>query len=356
MARLEGHEPAAGSDKDLTVAFQHGDDGAFEAIYARHYERVRATCRRLLGSASDAEEATQETFLRCYRSLGRFNGQYQLGAWLSRIATNVCVDILRARSRAIQLSGTPVEEIDLEASEKAIDLRVEDSLQLTKALADIQPLHAEALYLRAVEGLSHEEMAGRLEMTAQQVKSLLHRSRSSFRRMWDNASGWSVAPLLTLRSLVADRSREASTAGQGVILTSPGSALLAEKVAAGAVAVVVAFTGMPTETQRQPTTGRPATPRIAQDNLRTGPSTPPVEVDRTGVNEDSRGAVVVAVPDVLDEVERAERELQRAAEENHPQEPGPEDPVPGGEPGAGAANKEVRKVVREAKETLGSLP
>ena len=79
----------------------YGDRWAphYDEIYSRYSARVRSICRRMLGNSADAEEATQETFLRSYKALHRFNGQYQLSAWLSRIASNICVDHLRQRSR-----------------------------------------------------------------------------------------------------------------------------------------------------------------------------------------------------------------------------------------------------------------
>lgn len=353
-----GNDPAGRSDKDLTVAFQHGDDGAFDAIYSRHHDRVRATCHKLLRNASEAEEATQETFLRCYRSLGRFNGQYQLGAWMARIATNVSLDLLRARSRAIALSGVPVEEIELEHAGKAVDDTVEDTMQVTQALGGIQPLHAEALYLRAIEGLSHEEMAGRLAMSPQQVKSLLHRSRSSFRRVWDTASGWALAPLVGFRSMLTARSRDTAAAGQGLVLAgSPGSALLAEKVAASAVAFAVVLSGAPATERATPDTPRSATPRIAHEL----PHEPRTNIKRTSPADIDHDAPAAARPAskvaaVLDEVAKTGRKLKRQAQENQPDEPEHDDDIPSGGPSVGAANKEVRKVVREVKETIGDLP
>ncbi len=230
------------SDKELVQAFQAGDQCAYEEIYRRYSPRVNAICRRMLRNPTDADEATQEAFLRSFVALGRFNGQYQLGAWLARIATNICLDQIRRKSRTPETYDTPDEKLDLEPSDQQPELLVTEQIQLAKAMSEMQPLHAEALFLRAVEGLSHQEMSDQLDMSPQQVKSLLHRARLSFRRGWQTASGFMVAPWAGLKSL-ASRSRETqmhNLAGA----SAPVSMMTVERVAAGAVAAVLAMSGL----------------------------------------------------------------------------------------------------------------
>jgi RNA polymerase sigma-70 factor, ECF subfamily len=175
------------SDRDLVLAFQQGDRRAYAELYRRHMPRVRAVCSRLLGNPQDIEEAAQETFLRSFTALGRFNGEYQVGSWLTRIASNVSVDHLRRSAR---------RATSVELTEEAEELRddsdpgrvVGDRIELAGALQRIQPLHAKVLVLRTIKGLSHREIGRELEMSAPQVKALLHRARSSFKRVWSRAS------------------------------------------------------------------------------------------------------------------------------------------------------------------------
>src|SRR5689334_9645143 len=94
-----GRGEVATEDKDLAIAFKNGELGAYDAIYGRYSDRVNGVCRRMLGQSEDAKEASQEVFLRVYQALPRFNGRYQLGAWITRIATNVCLDQIRGRNR-----------------------------------------------------------------------------------------------------------------------------------------------------------------------------------------------------------------------------------------------------------------
>jgi RNA polymerase sigma-70 factor (ECF subfamily) len=197
MKGNRGNDRPSLSDRDLVVAFKQGDGRAYDEIYRRHSPKIRVVCSRRLGHAHDAEEALQETFLRAYQALPRFNGQYKLGAWLNRIAINVCIDELRHRTKAEIVQ-------DLQETALASELGPEEIVsssrpEVIEALGELKPLHAWALRLRAVDGLSHEELAGRLQMSPSQVKALLHRARLSFKRVLRGASGWVLAPFAALR-------------------------------------------------------------------------------------------------------------------------------------------------------------
>lgn len=259
------------TDKDLVVAYQAGDRGAYDAIYDRHRERVRRICYRMLGNNADAEEAAQETFLRTYKALGRFNGQYQLAAWVSRVASNVCLDQLRLRGRSVRTEDVDEEAMQLACPDKLPDLVVEQQIDVAESLKSIRPLHARALMLRAVAGLSHTEIASELDMTPEQVKSLLHRARTSFRRVWDQASGWALAPLAPLGLRLPFTKKEGAPAGDGInlIAASPMTSTLVERVAASAMIAALALTGVGAVTaittpSTPPTAVGPGLPREAE--------------------------------------------------------------------------------------------
>ncbi len=254
--------PGGTADRGLVIAFQNGDDQAYDEIFRRYHGRVAAICNRMLRTPQDAEEATQETFLKAYQALPRFNGSFYLGAWLSRIATNVCVDHIRSKSRA-NLVALPEDQDDLSTEQGPEDIVVGGYPRLHRAIQDIQPLHARALAMRALEGYSHEEIAWHLRMTPSQVKALLHRARGSLRRAWDKAEGWSFGPILGLRHLINDRITADATR---VASVSPSATpFIAERVAAvSAIIVAAALTGAPTVPDLGPP---PATRRAAPSTI-----------------------------------------------------------------------------------------
>lgn len=221
-------------------------------MYRRYNDRVRYACGRILANPQDVEEALQETFLKAYQALSRFNGRYQLGAWLSRIAHNVCLDEVRTRARGGKVIVLPPGEEYTEPQRSPEEMVTGERMRLHATFGELQPLHARALKLRAVDGLSHQEMARDLAMTPGQVKALLHRARRSFKRVWDKAEGWVIAPVVYLRSIFGERAESASKGGASQItsaanLTSSVSPFMVERVAASAVFVAVALSGTPTE-------------------------------------------------------------------------------------------------------------
>jgi RNA polymerase sigma-70 factor (ECF subfamily) len=240
------YSPLVESDRDLVLAFQAGDKVAYDEMYRRYHLRVFAVCSRVLQNAQDAEEATQETFLRAYQALARFNGNFRLGAWLSKIAANTSVDVLRGKMRA-PLVALPDEPEAAGSEFGPEDVVVGHSDRLQEALGEIKPLHATALALRDIQGMSHREMASHLSMSPDQVKALIHRARVALRRAWDRAEGWALAPLLLFRPFSHRSHEQAGSPFVGVAPTL--SPLLAEKVAATALAVAAVLGGFPSAPQ-----------------------------------------------------------------------------------------------------------
>lgn len=341
-------------DRELVQTFQRGDESAYDAIYARYRGRVYSVCHRMLGRAPEAEEATQETFLRAYQALGRFNGSYYLGAWLSRIAANVCVDSLRSRGRTT-LVALPDDLEDLKIEPGPEEVVVGDHPRLDAAIEAIQPLHASALHLRAVQGLSHQEMAHHLAMTPSQVKALLHRARASLRRAWDRVEGMALVPLFYVRRFLDERTGPDAGGGIAGVAPAVGPAL-AEKVAASAVVVVAALSGI---------SGTVVTPAPVPSEL--SPATP-LEAGRVIDELPARGAAATAGPaDNVAPPEVAPPALLAVVgsdlalpfpEKEEPSRRKQEQGSDGGgstPPAQGAGNealREVRQVARDVKDSL----
>lgn len=336
------------SDKGLVQSYQAGDRAAYDEIYRRYTDRVRRTCARILPNPQDAEEATQEAFLRAYQALGRFNGSYQLGAWLARIAANVSIDLLRSRGRSAHLVGLPTEAELAETQRGPEELVAGGLPRVTETLEEIQPLHAQALHLRAVQGMSHDEMAGKLQMSPAQVKALLHRARRSFRRAWEKAEGWALAPLFLFRSHW-QKSHAIHNAGASAAnlaaFTAPGVPLLVEKAAATAVLVAVALSGMPSDPAAATVDGYAARPPVVASLESQRDETSGVETITTS-GRAPRDALALALPDDVRKV--VEQENPSLSDDDEPKRRKDDD---GGFP-FGPGSSDTKKTVKEVGKKL----
>ncbi|HEX2235769.1 MAG TPA: sigma-70 family RNA polymerase sigma factor [Actinomycetota bacterium] len=180
------------ADKELTLLFQRGEQWAYDSIYERYAPRVNAVCRRMLSDRQDAQDAAQETFLRVYQALPRFNGRYQLGAWINRIATNVCLDHLRARKRT-PAEATPNEVLDdvvepeSSANPEELLLRSDEGARVQQTLGRLTEMQRTAILMRDFEGRDYSDIASTLGMSETRVRVLLHRARKGFRKSWSSA-------------------------------------------------------------------------------------------------------------------------------------------------------------------------
>jgi RNA polymerase sigma-70 factor (TIGR02960 family) len=190
---------------DLLARAVAGDDAAFAGL-VRAYERpVFRHCYRMLGSGPDAEDAVQDTLERAWRRLPTYDGSGPLGAWLHKIATNVCLDALRsARTRrspagygppaaAGVMPGPPdvetawvepVSDTDLHGAadpQETVVRREQVSLAFVAALQRLAPRQRAALLLHDVLGFSHAETADVLAVSRPAVNSLLSRARDTVR-------------------------------------------------------------------------------------------------------------------------------------------------------------------------------
>jgi RNA polymerase sigma-70 factor (ECF subfamily) len=181
------------SDLELILDFQGGDEASYTEIDLRYRPMAFRICSRYLNNRFDAEEATQETMVRVLQHLKRFNGRYALRPWVARIATNVCLDVLRAKSRRHARGDEPNGEVPDHPN--AIGTAAGDPSELLERLVDredvnahlakLPELHRIALVLREFEGLSHQEIAEAIGSSPARVKALLHRAKKGFRRSWD---------------------------------------------------------------------------------------------------------------------------------------------------------------------------
>ncbi|OGS71026.1 MAG: hypothetical protein A2Y96_02320 [Firmicutes bacterium RBG_13_65_8] len=170
-------------DLRFQVERARADPEAFGALYDLYVDRVHAFAYRRLGSRAEAEDATAETMARALAGLHRFSWQGGgFGAWVFRIARNLCADALRSRSRSVPL---PPGEEGVEPAtsgnpeEAAID--EETRAQVRGLVAGLPDLQREVVLLKYSGGLRNTEIAPVMGMTPTAVSSLLHRTTQKLR-------------------------------------------------------------------------------------------------------------------------------------------------------------------------------
>jgi RNA polymerase sigma-70 factor (ECF subfamily) len=156
-----------------------------EYDFERYRVALTRRCTHMLGSRAEAEDAVQETLLRAWRHHERFQGRCRFDSWLHRIATNVCVDMLNARSkRAEPVDPASLQSAPLEVasdSDPAEQTLTDEAFRLALVVA-IERLPARqraVLTLREVFGWPTSEVAELLGISAAAVNSLLQRARAS---------------------------------------------------------------------------------------------------------------------------------------------------------------------------------
>ena len=163
-----------------------GDVNAFETLVVEYEKNVYAITQRMTGNSEDAADMTQETFIKAYNSLSSFRGDSKFSVWLYRIATNVCLDFLRSRSRkptvSLSMEDDDGEETQLDIADESQSPEVLLERGLTRdavrrGLNALPPDYRQILLLREIQGLSYEEISDVLDLEVGTVKSRIFRAR-----------------------------------------------------------------------------------------------------------------------------------------------------------------------------------
>jgi len=218
LHRIDGDENPAGRELELVAAAKAGSNAAFEELQSRHSRRLYKRIQSITRNHEDAEDALQETFLRAYLALESFEGRSQFATWITRIATNSALMVLRRRRSRPEVSiepasefGEPVATIDVRDTalnpEQHYDLRQRSDRAL-RAIGKLNINLRTPMTAWIKLDCSVMEVARSLDLPQATVKSRLHRARKRL-----------------ARSLVfGERANDGSTSGSKCEYAIPGSA------------------------------------------------------------------------------------------------------------------------------------
>ncbi len=182
-------------DRLLVDRFKSGDKSAFDEMVSRYWGRIYSMVNQLLRNPQDAEEVTQDAFIRAHRGLANFRGESAFSTWLYQIATNLARNRYwywwrRKRDQSVSFdmplgpeSDTTLADIIPSQVETPGDITVTQEFvsRIGRGMERLNPKHREILILRNVKNLSYDEIAEVLHISVGTVKSRIARARESLR-------------------------------------------------------------------------------------------------------------------------------------------------------------------------------
>jgi RNA polymerase sigma-70 factor (ECF subfamily) len=157
---------------------QAGAPWALECLFNAHHGLIYALCYSLLCRREDAEDAVQGTFIKAFRSIGRFRGDCALKTWLCRIAVNQSIEILRKRKHTAQ---EPVEDVCGSDDSHLVAER----LAVQAALSQVSRNHYVVLVLRFWQEMSYDDISAVLQIPLSTVKMRIKRAKEEFRSVYE---------------------------------------------------------------------------------------------------------------------------------------------------------------------------
>ncbi len=184
-------------DRLLVDRFKNGDEAAFNEMVSRHWDRIYGMVHQLLRNQQDAEEVTQDAFIRAHRGLVNFRGDAAFSTWLYQIATNLARNRYwywwrRKRDKTVSFdqpvsadNDTPLSEVFATEMETPGDITVTNEFvdRIAESMEKLNPKHREILILRNVKNMAYEDISEVLGISVGTVKSRIARARESLRSL-----------------------------------------------------------------------------------------------------------------------------------------------------------------------------
>jgi RNA polymerase sigma-70 factor (ECF subfamily) len=173
-----------------------GNQEAFTQLVEAYQRPVYNLCYRMLGDPDEAEDAAQETFLRVYQNIKRYDNERPFSTWLLSIAAHLCIDQLRKRRMVlISMDATPyLDPPDRLPGPEASFYLKQDQKRVQSLLKTLSPADRAAVVMYYWYDFSYEEISNSLSLTVSAVKSRLHRARLTMAQAWSEQKVSSFVP------------------------------------------------------------------------------------------------------------------------------------------------------------------
>ena len=174
------------SDAQLVVLALDGDSVAFEILFKRYREEIYALCLgRTGGNREDADDLVQETFVKVYVNLEKYDARYTFGQWVYTIARNTFIDSVRRRRDNLSIDAISAPSV-APTSDEEPDSRIineQHGVQIERCMASLPEKYRRMAELRFVSELSYEEIADQMGLPIGTVKTQIHRARERLCRL-----------------------------------------------------------------------------------------------------------------------------------------------------------------------------
>lgn len=157
-----------------------GDFAAYERLYHKHVGRIHGLCLRMTANRGEAEDMTQQTFIRAWERLDTFRGEAGFGAWLHRIAVNFVLSDRRSVRRRYERGVEDIQEVEPRSGPRPVAEPL--GVDLDRAIAGLPERARIVFVLHDVEGFRHDEIAAQLDIASGTSKSQLHHARRLLRK------------------------------------------------------------------------------------------------------------------------------------------------------------------------------
>lgn len=175
------------TDKQMIDLTLEGDNMAFEALFNRYKDAIYKLYLQRTGNDDDSKDLLQETFIKVFLNLERYDSRYTFGQWVYVIARNTFVDFVRRRHDDVSINAFPgaapgINPVDTEATPEESIINSQRKLQLEQHLGKMAQKYRTLIELRFFKEYSYEEIAAELDMPLGTVKTQIHRARNQLCR------------------------------------------------------------------------------------------------------------------------------------------------------------------------------